>query len=205
MYAISKSISTVNYKYIILWNVKYLNTQVGNRLWYNKIKISRKKVSINLLFDYFLQGKVLVINDTLSVVYEDSVSYDHDLPEFGTKGGIQLHDDKSITVPTAMFVKALDMLLEKMMDKNFPFEDVVAIAGATQCNGSVFWKQGSRQKMKRVESDKPLYDQLKDAFSIPDAPTWMDSTATEQARQIGEAVGGQQKMIRMTGGRVFEK
>ena len=138
------------------------------------------------------------------MVYEDSVSYDHDLPEFGTKGGIQLHDDKSITVPTAMFVKALDMLLEKMMDKNFPFEDVVAIAGATQCNGSVFWKQGSRQKMKSVESDKPLYDQLKDAFSIPDAPTWMDSTATEQARQIEEAVGGQQEMIRMTGGRVFE-
>ena len=153
---------------------------------------------------YLLQGKVIVINDDLKVVYDDSVSYDLDLPEFGTKGGIHLHDDKSITAPTAMFVKTLDILLGKMRDKNFPFGDVIAVAGATQCNSSVYWKRGSRQKLKSLVTDRSLFDQLKDAFSVADAPTWMDSTVTEEARQIEEAVGGQEEMIRVTGGRAFE-
>ena len=123
----------------------------------------------------------MVINTNLAVMDEDCISYDHDLPEFGTKGGIHLHDDNSITAPTAMFVRALDVPLEKMVVNGFPFRKVEAVAGATQCNGSVYWKSGSRPKLKTLVSDKPLYDQLKDAFSITGAPTWMDSTGTVSA------------------------
>ena len=37
-----------------------------------------------------------------------------------------------ITAPTAMFIKALDMLLDKMDKQGFDFGKVVALAGDTQ-------------------------------------------------------------------------
>ena len=32
---------------------------------------------------FVLQGKVIAVDDNLTLVYEDHVSYDKDLPEFG--------------------------------------------------------------------------------------------------------------------------
>ena len=50
-----------------------------------------------------------------------------------TIGGVHIHADKlTITVPTAMIIKALDVLLEKMAEAKFPFEKVIAIGGGTQ-------------------------------------------------------------------------
>ena len=41
-------------------------------------------------------------------------------------------DQRLITAPTAMFIKALDMLLDKMDKQGFDFGKVVALAGDTQ-------------------------------------------------------------------------
>ena len=53
-----------------------------------------------------------------------------------TVGGVHVHADQlTITVPTAMMVKALDMLLDRMAEAKFPFEKVLAIGGDNQvCN-----------------------------------------------------------------------
>ena len=48
-----------------------------------------------------------------------------------TVGGVHIRE-KSVTAPSAMFVKALDMLLDKMVKQGFDFGRVVAIAGASQ-------------------------------------------------------------------------
>ena len=53
----------------------------------NKKQISSADVWILMLrfthLDITLQVKVIVVNDSMTSVYEDSVSYDRDLPEFG--------------------------------------------------------------------------------------------------------------------------
>lgn len=44
-----------------------------------------------------------------------------------------MHDDKlTVTAPTLMWVKALDVVLENMKKENFDFQSVVAISGAGQ-------------------------------------------------------------------------
>ena len=55
---------------------------------------------------------------------------------YRTVGGVHVHADQlTITVPTAMMVKALDMLLDRMAEAKFPFEKVLAIGGDNQvCN-----------------------------------------------------------------------
>ena len=53
----------------------------------NKKQISSTDVWILMVrythLDITLQVKVIVVNDSMRRVYEDSVSYDRDLPEFG--------------------------------------------------------------------------------------------------------------------------
>ena len=50
-----------------------------------------------------------------------------------TVGGVHVHADQlTITVPTAMMVKALDILLDRMAEAKFPFEKVLAIGGDNQ-------------------------------------------------------------------------
>ena len=47
----------------------------------------------------------------------------------------------TITAPTAMFIKALDVVLAKMVSSGFQFERVAAIAGATQVCLSIIKKK----------------------------------------------------------------
>lgn len=151
------------------------------------------------------QGKIIVVNEHLTPVYDDHVSFDKDLPEFGTEGGVHYHDNKlEVTVPSAMFIKTLDVMLERMVARGFLFGKVVALSGDAQQCGSVYWKHGSRDKLKNFNADKTLYEQLKDSFSIPDPPNWMDSTTTKQCRQLEKAVGGPMELARITGARAFE-
>jgi len=48
-------------------------------------------------------------------------------------GGAHIHDDKlTVTVPTEMWVEALDMGLARLTEKKFDFQSVVAVSGTGQ-------------------------------------------------------------------------
>lgn len=52
---------------------------------------------------------------------------------FRTHGGVHNHEDKLIvTAPTIMWVKALDMVLERLKLEGLDFSTVVAVSGAAQ-------------------------------------------------------------------------
>ncbi|KAL3837411.1 hypothetical protein ACJMK2_022770 [Sinanodonta woodiana] len=158
-------------------------------------------------FDFSTQQlKALAVDESLKVVLEEYVKFDTDLPEFKTNGGVHIHDNKvTITSPTAMWIKALDLLLDKMKKSKFDFSKVVALSGDGQQHGSVYWKKGARNKLTSLSPDQPLYDQLKDEFSIPESPIWMDASTTRQCRDVEAAVGGAMVLAEITGSRGFER
>ncbi|XP_044532258.1 xylulose kinase [Gracilinanus agilis] len=79
------------------------------------------------------QVKVIAVDEKLNVTYEESVNFDKELPEFGTQGGVHVHSDKlTVTSPVLMWVKALDIILEKMKSSGFNFSQVKALSGAGQ-------------------------------------------------------------------------
>lgn len=52
-----------------------------------------------------------------------------------TKGGVHYHENKlEVTVPSALFIKALDVILQRMVARGFPFGKVVALSGGSQVN-----------------------------------------------------------------------
>uniref|UniRef100_A0A0B7A0A0 Xylulose kinase n=1 Tax=Arion vulgaris TaxID=1028688 RepID=A0A0B7A0A0_9EUPU len=152
------------------------------------------------------QLKVLAVTDSLEVFYDGHVHFDTDFPEFNTQGGVHIHaDNATVTTPTRMWLKALDLLLDRMKAVQFPFNRVRAISGAGQQHGSIYWKRGSESVLTSLKPDTTLYDQLKDCFSVEDSPIWMDSSTTKQCRQLEETVGGAQALANITGSRAYER
>ncbi|XP_040404062.1 xylulose kinase isoform X6 [Cygnus olor] len=150
--------------------------------------------------------KVIAIDEHLRVIYEDNVHFDKDLPEFKTQGGAYVHSDRlTVTSPVLMWVKALDMILEKMKSSGFNFAQVRALSGAGQQHGSVYWKKGSIQILKNASPELPLHQLLKACFAVSNSPIWMDSSTASQCSNLEKAVGGAQRLAAITGSRAYER
>ncbi|XP_066483595.1 xylulose kinase [Tiliqua scincoides] len=152
------------------------------------------------------QLKVVAVDEQMTVIHEDTINFDKDLPEFGTQGGVYVHSDRlTVMSPVLMWVKALDMILEKMKSSGFNFYRVRALSGAGQQHGSVYWKEGTNSVLQNLPPDLPLHQSLKSCFSVSNSPIWMDSSTYAQCCCLEKAVGGAQKLAEISGSRAYER
>lgn len=150
--------------------------------------------------------KAMIIDSRLKVVYERSVNFDRDLPEFRTKGGVHHHrDGLTVTSPTILWVAALDLLLEKMRRDKCPLGRIAAISGSGQQHGSVWMNGAARRALRTLSPAKSLRQQLAGIFSVKDSPIWMDSSTGKQCREREKALGGAQAVAELTGSRAYER
>uniref|UniRef100_A0A8C7T517 Xylulose kinase n=1 Tax=Oncorhynchus mykiss TaxID=8022 RepID=A0A8C7T517_ONCMY len=153
--------------------------------------------SFYLGFDFSTQQlKVVAVDGNLSVVHQDNVQFDSELPEFGTQGGVHIHADSlTVTSPVLMWVKALDLILGKMKNAGFDFSRVKALSGSGQVCGLLLVLYYSA----------PLCILNTGGFAVSDSPVWMDSSTTEQCQYLETAVGGAQRVADITGSRAYER
>jgi len=150
--------------------------------------------------------KAIAIDGTLRVTAEYTVSFDEDLPEYETKGGVHIAPDGlRVTSPPLMWVAALDLLLARMQADNFAFADVAALSGSGQQHGSVYLNRTARSRLQALDPEQPLRDQLGDCFALDASPIWMDSSTTAQCRALEAALGGAQRVADLTGSRAYER
>jgi xylulokinase len=150
--------------------------------------------------------KATVIDPTLNVVAEFAVTFDTDLPEFKTEGGVHRSvDGLTVTSPPLMWVAALDLLFSRMKAGGFEFDRVVAVSGSGQQHGSVYLRRGARAALNGLRPDAPLRKQLKDVFAIEASPVWMDASTTLQCQALEAALGGAQAVAELTGSRAYER
>ena len=85
---------------------------------------------------------------------------DTDLPEFRTNGGVHSSSHGGsgprVTSPTLMWVKALDLLMDKIKVTGVDLSAVVAISGSGQQHGSVYWRSGARQTLNNLKHDRQV-------------------------------------------------
>jgi len=157
-------------------------------------------------FDFSTQQiKAIVIDDTLKVIAEEQVHFDNDLKEYRTHYGFHEGRNGKVTAPTIMWVKALDLLMEKIRIQGVDLSHVKALSGAGQQHGSTYWRTGAEDMLKSLRSDKFMHDELAHAFSILDSPIWMDSSTSEQCKNLEMAVGGPEELANITGSRAYER
>ena len=135
--------------------------------------------------------KGTLVDRQCRVRFETVISFDADLPLFQTQGGAHRHPDGlTVTSPTLVWVAALDLLLSRMKDAHAPFGRVKAVSGSGQQHGSIYWRQGARDLLRRLDPRQPLEASLASAFAMPNSPIWMDSSTGAQCRQRDDALGG---------------
>ncbi|XP_041824189.1 xylulose kinase [Melanotaenia boesemani] len=152
------------------------------------------------------QLKVVAIDGNLNVVHQDNVQFDSELSEFRTQGGVHIHADRlTVTSPVLMWIKALDLLLNKMKRAGLDFSRIRALSGSGQQHGSVFWRKGASQTLNQLDPDRSLHHLLQDSFSVWDSPVWMDSSSSQQCQDLQAAVGGALRLAEITGSRAYER
>ncbi|XP_043674202.1 xylulose kinase isoform X1 [Vespula pensylvanica] len=153
------------------------------------------------------QLKAVVVDDDLGILHETSVQFDNDLPEFRTYGGViqKKYESHVVVAPTLMWVKALDMILDKLRVCGVDFSKVSAISGCAQQHGTVYWGKGSQSLLKNLEPTKFLHEQFATSFSIAQSPVWMDSSTSDECQLFEVIVGDPKKLAEITGSRAYER
>jgi xylulokinase len=149
---------------------------------------------------------VLVDLEARRVVLEASLGFDEALPAYGTRHGVLRSDDPRVVhAPPLMWAEALDRLLEGLRRRGAPLGEVLAIAGSGQQHGSVYLSADAEPALERLDPARPLAVQLAAVFSRSTAPVWMDSSTTEECREIEAALGGPGATAEATGSAAFER
>lgn len=80
------------------------------------------------------QLKIVVVDvNNLETFYENSLTFETDLPHYNTiKGVYNNYEQHEVYSPVEMWIEAMDVILQRMKDDKFPFERVVVISGAGQ-------------------------------------------------------------------------
>ncbi|KAK6139053.1 hypothetical protein DH2020_027203 [Rehmannia glutinosa] len=157
-------------------------------------------------FDSSTQSlKATVLDANLNIVAQEIVNFDSELPNYKTKDGVYRDPSVNgrIVSPTIMWVEAFDLILQRLQKSGLEFGKIAAVSGSGQQHGSVYWKAGSSRKLSSFDPKKKLVDQLGEAFSVNMSPVWMDSSTTEQCKEIEKAIGGALELSKITGSRGY--
>ncbi|KAK6160560.1 hypothetical protein DH2020_003941 [Rehmannia glutinosa] len=159
-------------------------------------------------FDSSTQSlKATVLDANLNIVAQEIVNFDSELPNYKTKDGVYRDPSVNgrIVSPTIMWVEAFDLILQRLQKSGLEFGKIAAVSGSGQQHGSVYWKTGSSRILSSFDPKKKLVDQLGEAFSVNKSPVWMDSSTTEQCKEIEKAIGGALELSKITGSRMHLK
>ncbi|KAM6497071.1 actin-like ATPase domain containing protein [Amanita muscaria] len=148
--------------------------------------------------------KAVIVRDHSHIVHQAAIDFDHHLPHYRTTNGV-LHGPAhgEVTSPVGMWLEAIDLLMQTLKDDGVDLSSIVAVSGAAQQHGSVYW---TKHALASLQPDKSLKDQLfPTAFTVENCPTWHDSSTTEDCERIEAAVGGAQVLADLTGSRAYER
>ncbi|KAM0747657.1 actin-like ATPase domain-containing protein [Meredithblackwellia eburnea MCA 4105] len=156
----------------------------------------------------FLDGR-----GQLDVLAEFGVRFDDDLPEFGTKSGVHLQPEGTVTSPIKMWLKALDLIFHCISSApggRHLLARTSAVGGAAQQHASVFWSAKANQLLSSLDPELSLATQLFSdtdvgAFTKDDSPNWQDSSTGEECREFGNEEKGKGEVVQKTGSRPHER
>ena len=168
-------------------------------------------MALYLGLDCSTQGLTAIVieieGDVRRVVFNSSLNFDRDFPEYGTIGGVRRGaDDNEVFASPLMWADALDRMMARLARAaEIEVGDIRAIAGSAQQHGSVYLNERAPATWRALDAMGPLAPQLKDTLSREFSPVWMDATTTAQCREIEEALGGAEATAALTGSPACER
>ena len=144
---------------------------------------------------------------TREVVFSRSFPFDSLLPQYGTRHGVLPSAAPDVVhAPPLMWTEALDVALGRLTrEETIDWGRLRAISGSAQQHGSVYLSGAGRRRLQQLRPGPPLAAQLSDVFARQTSPIWMDTSTTEECREIEDALGGWRTVARLTGSRCYER
>jgi len=143
----------------------------------------------------------IVITSELKVVYEAKTDFDADLSKYGIKKGVHVNEaEREVYAPVAMWLEAVDLVLQRLKEKGTPFQRIQGISGAGQQHGSVYWSKTGEVLLGSLDPKETLVDQLsKTAFAHPFSPNWQDGSTQKECDMFDAELGSAEKLAEVTG------
>ncbi len=148
---------------------------------------------------------MIVDTSTGRVVLDQSINFGKALPQYGSPSGFLPHADPQLKhADPLMWVAALDLLLAQLKATGTDFSQVEGISGAGQQHGSVYLAQ-RLDEVPAWDAAQDLVSQVRPLLSRATSPIWMDSSTTAQCQEIAQAVGGDARVVSLSGSRAVER
>ncbi|WAQ83870.1 hypothetical protein PtA15_4A319 [Puccinia triticina] len=146
---------------------------------------------------------LIIVDESLNVIFGECVKFDTDLPEYRTQNGCHTDGEVS-TSPTHLHVKALDILLQKVSSQ-VELKRVKCISGSAPQHSSVWWSKAASALLSRLAPNKPLHEQLppEQTWTLPNPPNFYDTSTDAQAQSLEWLIGGSEETARRSGVRAF--
>ena len=144
--------------------------------------------------------------DAPRLVFEHTTTFDRDLPHYGTRHGVLPSNDPRVAVaPPRMWVEGLDRAMAALAGSGLDRARVAALAGSAQQHGSVYLNATAPATLASLDPSRPLAEQIGGIFARPISPVWLDTSTSDECREITDAMGGGAEVARVTGSRAFER
>ncbi len=140
------------------------------------------------------------------VVFNQSLNFDRDFPEYGTTGGVLHGADGTVYAPPAMWADAFDRMMARLArSAEVDVDNIRAMSGSAQQHGSVYLNRHAPNTWRSLDPSAPLAPQLLPTFSRSHAPVWLDGSTSAQCAAIDAALGGPARVAALTGSPATER
>jgi xylulokinase len=168
-------------------------------------------LALYLGLDCSTQGLTAIVieveGSTRRVVFNSSLNFDRDFPEYGTTGGVNRGaSDAEVFASPLMWSDALDRMMSRVARAaELDLDNLRGIAGSAQQHGSVYLNHDAAQTWRSLDPSRPLASQLSKTLSRTTSPVWMDATTTSECREIEDSLGGADATAALTGSCACER
>ncbi|EME50171.1 hypothetical protein DOTSEDRAFT_144829 [Dothistroma septosporum NZE10] len=160
------------------------------------------------------QLKGIVVDSDLTLAHEAKVDFDADLYKYGiVKGVLTNPSEGEVFAPPAMWLEAVDLVLDRLKQAGLDFSRVKGISGAGMQHGTVFWSKDAGNILVNLDSGKSLIAQLgpgsgderKGAFAHSMSPNWQDASTQKQCDAFDAELGDSETLARVTGSKAHHR
>lgn len=146
--------------------------------------------------------------------HEAKVDFDADLKKYGIEKGVLTHPaEGEVFAPPAMWLEAVDLVLDRLKEAGLDFGRVKGISGAGMQHGTVFWSRDAEILLSNLDSSKSLVEQLEPgsegekqgAFAHPMSPNWQDASTQKQCDAFDSELGDPETLANVTGSKAHHR
>ncbi|KAI5926372.1 hypothetical protein F4810DRAFT_707458 [Camillea tinctor] len=143
----------------------------------------------------------IVIESDLKVVSEAKVDFDADFAAKYkvVKGVLANEDEGEVYAPVAMWVEAVELVLNRLKDNGCAIKNIKGISGSGQQHSSVYWNKHAEPTLKQLDGKKTLIEQLSHVFAYEFAPNWQDHSTQSECDLFDAHLGTREQLAEVTG------